>query len=179
MIVGGPGVGKTALADGIAMRIADRNVPVNLIGKRIVSLDMGALVAGTKYRGDFEDRLKRIMEAVRNDSSIILFIDEIHNIVGAGSSAGAMDAAAHTQAGTFQRRIPMHRHHYLGRIPQDHRKGRGTGPPFPENNCRPTFRGRGDTDTERTEASLRELPRRDIHPRSPNGMHLTLYKIHP
>lgn len=94
IIVGDPGVGKTALADGVAMRIADRNVPVNLIGKRIVSLDMGAMVAGTKYRGDFEERLKRIMEAVRNDSSIILFIDEIHNIVGAGSSAGAMDAAA-------------------------------------------------------------------------------------
>ena len=94
LIIGDPGVGKTALADGVAMRIVDRNVPANLLNKRIISLDMGAMVAGTKYRGDFEERLKRILEAVRDDSSIILFIDEIHNIVGAGGSGGAMDAAS-------------------------------------------------------------------------------------
>ena len=94
LIVGDPGVGKTALADGIAQRIADRNVPAGLLTKRIISLDMGAMVAGTKYRGDFEERLKRILEAVREDKDIILFIDEIHNIVGAGAAGGAMDAAS-------------------------------------------------------------------------------------
>ena len=94
MIVGEPGVGKTALAEGIAMRIAGNEVPAGLLGKKIVSLDMAALVAGTKYRGDFEERLRRILEAVRNHPDIILFIDEIHNIVGTGGGGGSMDAAA-------------------------------------------------------------------------------------
>lgn len=94
MIVGEPGVGKTSIAEGIAMRIADRKVPINLFNKRIISLDMGSLVAGTKFRGDFEGRLKRIMEAARNNPDIILFVDEIHNIVGAGSATGTMDAAS-------------------------------------------------------------------------------------
>lgn len=94
MIVGGPGVGKTALAEGVAMRIAGRNVPITLLNKRIISLDMGALVAGTKYRGDFEERLRKILEAASTNPDIILFIDEIHNIVGAGAAGGAMDAAA-------------------------------------------------------------------------------------
>lgn len=94
MIVGEPGVGKTAVAEGIAIRIADREVPVSLMKKRIVSIDMGSLVAGTKYRGDFEERLRKIMEAAHNDPDIILFIDEIHNIVGAGSAGGTMDAAS-------------------------------------------------------------------------------------
>ena len=94
MIVGEPGVGKTALAEGIAMRITDRNVPIDLINKKIVSIDLASMVAGTKFRGDFEDRLRRILEAVRTNPDIILFIDEIHNIVGAGGGGGAMDAAA-------------------------------------------------------------------------------------
>lgn len=94
MIVGEPGVGKTSIVEGIAMRIADRAVPFDLMGKRIISLDMGAVVAGTKYRGDFEERLKKILDAAFNDPDIILFIDEIHNIVGTGGSGGAMDAAS-------------------------------------------------------------------------------------
>ena len=94
MIVGEPGVGKTSVAEGIAMRISDRRVPLDLLNKKIVSIDMGALVAGTKFRGDFEGRLKKIIDAVRNNPDIILFIDEIHNIVGAGAAGGTMDAAA-------------------------------------------------------------------------------------
>ena len=94
LIVGEPGVGKTAIAEGISMRIADRNVPVCMLHKRIISLDMGAIVAGTKFRGDFEERLKRILDSARNNPDIILFIDEIHNIVGAGGGGGTMDAAA-------------------------------------------------------------------------------------
>ena len=94
LIVGEPGVGKTAIAEGISMRIADRNVPVCMLRKRIISLDMGAIVAGTKFRGDFEERLKRILDSARNNPDIILFIDEIHNIVGAGGGGGTMDAAA-------------------------------------------------------------------------------------
>ena len=94
MIVGEPGVGKTSIAEGIAMRIAERKVPLNLLNKKIISLDMGSLVAGTKFRGDFEGRLKKIMDAARNNPDIILFVDEIHNIVGAGSATGTMDAAS-------------------------------------------------------------------------------------
>ena len=94
LIVGEPGVGKTAIAEGISMRIADRNVPVCMLRKRIISLDMGAIVAGTKFRGDFEERLKRILDSARSNPDIILFIDEIHNIVGAGGGGGTMDAAA-------------------------------------------------------------------------------------
>lgn len=94
LIVGEPGVGKTSIAEGIAMRIADRNVPVCLLRKRIISLDIGAIVAGTKFRGDFEERLKRILDSVRSNPDVILFMDEIHNIVGAGGGSGTMDAAA-------------------------------------------------------------------------------------
>lgn len=94
LIVGEPGVGKTAIAEGIAQRIAGRNVPVDLFDKRIISLDMGSLVAGTKFRGDFEDRLKKILVCASGDPDIILFIDEIHNIAGAGGAGGAMDAAS-------------------------------------------------------------------------------------
>ena len=93
LIVGEPGVGKTSIAEGIAMRIADRNVPVCLLRKRIISLDIGAIVAGTKFRGDFEERLKRILDSVRSNPDVILFMDEIHNIVGAGGGSGTMDAA--------------------------------------------------------------------------------------
>ena len=94
MIVGDPGVGKTALAEGIARRIADRNVPLDLMHKKIISIDLAAMVAGTKFRGDFEERLRKVLDAVLADPDRILFIDEIHNIVGAGGGGGAMDAAA-------------------------------------------------------------------------------------
>lgn len=94
LITGEPGVGKTSIAEGIAIRIARKEVPINLLNTRIISVDMGAMVAGTKFRGDFEDRLKKLLNAVRNDRNIILFIDEIHNIVGAGNGGGTMDAAA-------------------------------------------------------------------------------------
>ncbi len=93
VLVGDAGVGKTAIVEGLAQRIAEGTVPDTLKDKRILQLDMGALVAGTRYRGDFEERLKSILEEVKRDGHIILFIDEIHNVVGAGRAEGAMDAA--------------------------------------------------------------------------------------
>ncbi len=93
ILLGEPGVGKTALAEGLAQRIADKEVPLSLQNKRVISLDMSTLIAGAKYRGEFEDRLKAIVEEVKKDGNIILFIDEIHTIVGAGASEGSMDAA--------------------------------------------------------------------------------------
>ncbi len=94
ILIGEPGVGKTAIAEGIAHRIVNGDVPENLKTKRLFSLDMGALVAGAKYKGEFEERLKAVIkEVVDSDGEIILFIDEIHTLVGAGKSEGAMDAA--------------------------------------------------------------------------------------
>jgi ATP-dependent Clp protease ATP-binding subunit ClpB len=94
VLIGEPGVGKTAIAEGLAQRIANGDVPEILKGRRIVALDMGALIAGTKYRGEFEDRLKAVLkEVIDSDGEIILFIDELHTLVGAGAAEGAMDAA--------------------------------------------------------------------------------------
>ena len=94
ILVGEPGVGKTAIAEGIAHRIIDGDVPENLRNKQIYSLDMGALIAGAKYKGEFEERLKAVVkEVISSDGEILLFIDEIHTLVGAGKSDGAMDAA--------------------------------------------------------------------------------------
>ena len=93
MLIGEPGVGKSAIVEGLAMRIVQRKVSRMLWDKRLVSLDMGAVVAGTKYRGQFEERIRAIIDELRNHPDIILFIDEIHTIVGAGNAAGSMDAA--------------------------------------------------------------------------------------
>lgn len=92
-LVGEPGVGKTAIAEGLAIRIAEGKVPDELQTKRIYMLDITAMLAGAKYRGDFEERLKAVFDEIRNDGNIIVFIDEIHNIVGAGAAEGAIDAA--------------------------------------------------------------------------------------
>ncbi|MBY0314042.1 MAG: ATP-dependent chaperone ClpB [Bdellovibrionales bacterium] len=93
VLIGDPGVGKTAIAEGLAIRIVNRDVPEILFGKRILSLDMGALIAGAKYRGEFEERLKAVIkEVTASNGEIILFIDELHTLVGAGKGDGAMDA---------------------------------------------------------------------------------------
>lgn len=93
VLIGEPGVGKSAIVEGIATRIATRNISRALYGKRIVSLDLAAMIAGTKYRGQFEERLKTIMNELENHPEIILFIDEIHTIVGAGATTGSLDTA--------------------------------------------------------------------------------------
>ncbi len=93
VLIGEPGVGKSAVAEGLAQRIVQGNVPELLRGKRVLSLDMGSLVAGTKYRGEFEERLKNMMDELHKAGNILLFIDEIHTIIGAGGSEGSLDAA--------------------------------------------------------------------------------------
>jgi len=92
-LIGEPGVGKTAIVEGLAQRIASGDVPDTLMGKRLLTLDIGSLVAGTKYRGEFEERLKKIIEEVKNSGNCVLFIDELHTLVGAGAAEGAVDAA--------------------------------------------------------------------------------------
>ena len=93
ILIGEPGTGKTAIAEGLAQRIVNKDVPTSLLNKRVVTLDMSALIAGAKYRGEFEDRLKSVIDEVKQAGNIILFIDEIHTIIGAGASEGSMDAA--------------------------------------------------------------------------------------
>ena len=93
VLIGEPGVGKTAIAEGLAQRIANRDVPSILEDKLVITLDVGLLVAGTKYRGEFEERLKRIMDEIKSADNVILVIDEVHTLIGAGAAEGAIDAA--------------------------------------------------------------------------------------
>ena len=93
VLVGDPGVGKTAIVEGLAQRIVSERVPEHLLDKTIIQLDLAGMIAGTKYRGEFEDRLKKVMDEIRKNDNIIIFIDELHLLVGAGSAEGSMDAA--------------------------------------------------------------------------------------
>ncbi len=93
VLIGEPGVGKTAIAEGLALKIVNSDVPENLFNKRVVALDMGSLVAGSKFRGEFEERLKKVMDEIRQAKDVILFIDEMHTIIGAGAAEGAIDAS--------------------------------------------------------------------------------------
>ncbi|APB30449.1 ATP-dependent Clp protease ATP-binding subunit [Vagococcus teuberi] len=93
VLVGDPGVGKTAIAEGLAQRIVEANVPKDMRNKRVMMLDMGAVVAGTKYRGEFEDRMKKLVDEIYHDGEVILFIDELHTLIGAGGAEGAIDAS--------------------------------------------------------------------------------------
>jgi ATP-dependent Clp protease ATP-binding subunit ClpC len=93
ILIGEPGVGKTAIVEGLALRIVQRKVSRVLYDKRVISLDLAALVAGTKYRGQFEERMKAIMNELEKNRDVILFIDEIHTIVGAGGASGSLDAS--------------------------------------------------------------------------------------
>ncbi|MDI6716624.1 MAG: Clp protease N-terminal domain-containing protein, partial [Actinomycetota bacterium] len=94
VLIGEPGVGKTAVVEGLAQQIANNEVPDILKNKEIYTLDLGALVAGSKYRGEFEERLKKVMKEIRERGDVILFVDEMHNLVGAGAAEGAIDAAS-------------------------------------------------------------------------------------
>ncbi|MFS8665564.1 MAG: ATP-dependent Clp protease ATP-binding subunit, partial [Limnochordales bacterium] len=93
VLIGEPGVGKTAIAEGLAQKIVNGDVPETLLNKRVVTLDLGALVAGSKFRGEFEERLKKVMDEIRASGDVILFIDEMHTIIGAGAAEGAIDAS--------------------------------------------------------------------------------------
>ena len=93
VLIGEPGVGKTAIVEGLAQRVVDGSAPEVLMGRRVMTLDLAGLIAGTKYRGEFEERLKRVMKEITNSGNVTLFIDELHTIIGAGGAEGAIDAS--------------------------------------------------------------------------------------
>jgi len=147
IFVGDPGVGKTALAEGLALRIAKGEVPESFRDTRIYALDMGALLAGTKYRGDFEARLKGVLSELEQKPGAILFVDEIHTIVGAGAtSGGTLDASNILKPVLGSGKLRWHRFDHLRGIQEPLREGSGPVPPLPEDRRRRADHrgGRGD-----------------------------------
>src|SRR3712207_3757620 len=124
VIIGEPGVGKTAIVEGLAEEIAEARVPEILANKEVYTLDLGALVAGSKYRGEFEERLKKIMKEITDHGDIILFIDEIHNLVGAGAAEGAIDAASILKPALARGELPGLGATTIDEYPQDVEKGK-------------------------------------------------------
>ena len=136
VLIGEPGVGKTAVVEGLSQDIVKGEVPETLKGKQIYTLDLGALVAGSRYRGDFEERLKKVLKEIKTRGDIILFIDELHTLVGAGAAEGAIDAASHPQADARPRRAADDRRHHARRVPQAPREGRGARAAVPADHGR-------------------------------------------
>ena len=161
-LVGEPGVGKTALAEGLAQRIADKQVPRMLQGRRLLALDMASLVAGTKYRGDFEERFKNLLEELVRDGSAILFVDEFHTIVGAGAAEGAIDAASILKP-------VLARGDDESGIPHPHPEGRRPRAPIWPRPNRRTYAEAGRGYTGRSGTPLRAVSRRPPAQRSPAG----------
>jgi len=162
-LIGEPGVGKTAIAEGLAQQINLGNVPESLQHKRVLTLDMGALVAGTKYRGEFEERLKKILDEIRSSREVVLFIDELHTLVGAGAAEGAIDAANILKPAPCARRDPVHRRDHPQRVPQVHREGCCARASLPASICRSADAGRDHRHPQRSQVSVREAPQGDDH----------------
>ena len=142
VLIGEPGVGKTAIVEGLAQQIVSGQVPITLTDKQVYTLDLGSLVAGSRYRGDFEERLKKVLKEIRTRGDIVLFIDEIHTLVGCGRRRGRDRRRQHPQADARARRAPDDRGDDARRVPQAHREGRGPRAALPAGQGRPAERRR-------------------------------------
>ena len=164
LYVGDPGVGKTAIAEGLAKRIVEGDVPEVLARSTIYALDMGALLAGTRYRGDFEERLKAVVSELENQQGAILFIDEIHTVIGAGATSRRRDGRVEpAEAGAGVGQPALHRLHHLQGVPQLLREGPRAGPPLPEDRRERADARRQREDPARAEGELREAPQGALH----------------
>ena len=178
VLIGEPGVGKSAVAEGLAQRIIDGSIPDMLHGKKLISLDIGSLVAGTKYRGEFEERMKNVLEEIKGDPDIILFIDELQKIVGAGKAEGSIDAAG-ILAGPRPGRAPVHRRHHPGRLQEAHRKGRRALPPIPAGHGGSAHAGRVAGHIEGPAQALRGPSPRAAFGRGPGGGGAAVRPLYP
>ena len=157
-LIGEAGVGKTAIAEGIAERIAKGDVPIGLKDKEIYLLDLTSLVAGTQFRGQFEQRVKGLLSEVKAAGNVILFIDEIHTITSAGESEGAMNAGNILKPALSRGEIQVIGATTFNEYPQVYREGSGAGTPFPARAGGRAQRGRYPCCDERHQALLRAAP---------------------
>ena len=163
LLVGEAGVGKTAIAEGLARRINEGDVPELLTEYQVYSLDMGALLAGTKYRGDFEQRLKAVLKQLADNPNAILFIDEIHTIIGAGAaSGGTLDASNLLKPALSTGRAEVHRRDHVQRVPRHLREGPRAVAALPEGRRARAVDRRDGRDPEGPEDALRGAPRRQV-----------------
>ncbi len=164
VLIGEPGIGKTAVAEGLALRIANGDVPDSLKGRKLMALDMGSLIAGAKYRGEFEERLKGVLDEVKGgEGDIILFIDEMHTLIGAGASEGAMDASNLLKPALARGELHCIGATTLDEYQQVCREGRRAPAALPAG-VRRRADGRGhDLDPARAQGEIRAAPRRAHH----------------
>jgi ATP-dependent Clp protease ATP-binding subunit ClpA len=163
LLVGEAGVGKTAIAEGLARRINEGDVPELLLEYQVYSLDMGALLAGTKYRGDFEQRLKAVLKQLAENPKSILFIDEIHTIIGAGAaSGGTLDASNLLKPCAVHRCAKVHRRHDVRGVPPDLREGPCAVTSLPEGRRARAVGQRDHRDPQGPQDALRAAPRREV-----------------
>ena len=169
ILVGESGVGKTAIVEGLAQRMVERRVPPALTDKRLIALDLSSIVAGTKYRGQFEERLQGILAELRRSRDRIVFIDEIHTLIGTGSAEGSLDAANILKPALSPRRDLLYRCHHRAGVPPAHREGSCPLAAFPGHRGRPRD-PRGDASNSRRDPEmLRGLPPGLLHTRGLAG----------
>ena len=168
VLIGEPGVGKTAIVEGLAQLIANGTCPESLRDNRVLSLDMAAVIAGTKYRGQFEERLKAVMNEIAQNKNVILFIDELHTLVGAGAAEGAIDASNMLKPALARGELQCVGASTLNEYRQVHREGRRTRAPLPDGRGRAAFGRRDGRDPQGTAQALRGSSPRH-HPRCDAG----------